>query len=153
MLFGGFQNNHILSVAASPDSYLTDSTRSMFMRPSLAPDFDFWREFSLRHDFVFSCNASHCSMTALQTIDGRNVLCCVSYGLHPESHDPVALFSFFYIPGSCSPPTPTLLETASDDKHYYKTHVQKKFGIDSNFDSEFLHRKLFKLRITDKKAD
>ncbi|KAL8112256.1 hypothetical protein AgCh_019814 [Apium graveolens] len=144
MLFGGFENN--LTVAAAPHCLLNDSTKAMFLRPSLAPHAHFWRDFSQRAHYVVPRAASH-YMADFQTVGGHNVLCYISYGRHPQSDEPVALFSFFKIPGTClsSPPQ----EDLADDYtlQYYKTHVQKMYGIDSFFDSEFLQRKFYKLRI------
>lgn len=96
MVFGGFER----TVGASLDSHLTADTKEMFMRPSLAPDFHFWKVFSYRDDHVLS-GASH-RMTHLHTVAGHNVLCCVSYGLSPSYGEPVAFFTLLKISGTVS---------------------------------------------------
>lgn len=146
MVFGGFERN--LTVGASPDSHLTPDTKEMFMRPSLAPDFHFWKAFSRRHDYVLSVAASH-HMTALHTKDGQNVLCCVSYGTSFSYPEPVAFFTLLKIPGTVSRGPPK--DEGMDDyaQWYYQLHPQKEFGTDSYFRSEFMHSILFRLPAKD----
>lgn len=93
-------------------------------------------------------------MTDLQTLDGQNVLCFVSYGSCADADliDPLssthALFTFFKIPGDYWDTSPEPLEkevmTDEDLITYYARQVQEGQVVKSNFKSEFMHRKLLK---------
>lgn len=149
MLFGNLGFGSHLTVGASPHSKLTDDTKPMFMRPSLAPAPHFSRQLSALVSPFFG--PSHC-ITALQTFAHDNVLSCVSYGFHTGSEDFVLVFTFFKIPGTVStapPPPPPEEEELMDDYasslYCRQCPPQKESGTESYFDSEFMHRRLFKL--------
>lgn len=151
MLFGELGYGIHLTVGASPHSKLTDDTKPMFMRPSLAPAPYFSRQLSALVSPLFG--PSHC-LTALQTFAHDNVLSCVSYGTRPGSDDFVLVFTFFKIPGTVStappppPPPPEekeLMDDYASSLYCRQCPPQKESGTENYFDFEFMHRSLFKL--------
>ncbi|KAL1821952.1 hypothetical protein ACET3Z_016821 [Daucus carota] len=153
MLFGGFSlpfRGIQSTVAASPYTVLNHSdtdAKAMFMRPTLAPESNFWPEFFLRDNYAFPLCSPSYYMTDL---GHENVLCFISYGQHPRSADIMAFFTFFKIPGDFWSADPVLLGKESNDRWnfcHYATQVDSdsKHAVKSYFKSEFMHRKLFKI--------
>lgn len=159
LLFGGFSlppRDFKSTVAASPYTVLNDSdtdAKTFFMRPTLAPQPNFWHEFFIGDKYVFPSSSPSYYITDFCTLEGENVLCFVSYGNHPRSGDTMAFFNFFKITGDiCSARVPLGEESEDDpDFCYYARQVDSdsKHAVKSYFISEFMHCKLFKILTED----
>lgn len=157
MILGAFKlpSDFNITVAASPYLRCDDSVKDSFMRPTLAPDSKFWPEFARRFDYIRN-NESHGShyMTALQTLDGQNILCFVSYGSNPSTDEPhrsYALLTYYKILGDHWKTSVRLKEEVlegADKFCYYSRQVEAGNAVKSYFSLEFLNRKLFNISTT-----
>lgn len=157
MILGAFKlpSDFNITVAASPYPRCDDSVKDSFMRPTLAPDSKFWPEFARRFDYIRN-NESHGShyMTALQTLDGQNILCFVSYGSNPSTDEPhrsYALLTYYKILGDHWKTSVRLKEEVlegADKFCYYSRQVEAGNAVKSYFSLEFLNRKLFNISTT-----
>ncbi|KAK1371208.1 hypothetical protein POM88_037300 [Heracleum sosnowskyi] len=152
MIFGAFD----FTVAASPHTRYSEFVKDSFMRPTLAPDHDFYAEFNRGSDYIRD-DEQHRSrihdMTTLHTKDDQNILCCVSYGNKPFDYRTYALFTFFKILGCIRSTTPEPLEEevarGGDDFCTYARQVEAGNVVKNYFTSEFLHRKLVRVRCSE----
>lgn len=157
MIFGAFKlsSDFNITVAASPHNHCDKSTRDRFMRPTLAPDHEFWTEFARRFEYIPN-DKNHGShhMTTLRTLDSQNVLCFVSYGSNSYSDKPLrnyALLTFYKILGGHRKTSVRVEEEVlegGDRFCYYSRQVEGENAVKSYFKSEFVHRKLLNIRTT-----